>query len=287
MGLYTDNTCTDLDDSGSTYDDFVGDIDMSLGSKDDGSMTDDQINSLYTYWQEAQEYTLALVNEVYDEYKYCTLCVDYPTYQDGYFIGDDGTDGDDLINQCWKFHSHDSYPCGSADCVAVASSQGTMVELVIDGVTFGDNADWTGTNHHVNNRYSGSNELDNVQRFKANAFLTFNGILFVATFLAFSVARGARADSRKSDKGRSLLSRDERARSDKSRASRKSRRSRSRKSGGGGGDDRTARSKESRRSKSGNRKTREGSSSRKKSRDKSRTKDRQVGPSKREEYSKV
>ncbi len=71
-----------------------------------------------------EEYTLTLFNEVFEEFKYCTLCLDYPSYQDGYFNGD-GYDEDDLINQCWKFYSHDTYLCDS-DCIALGDAQGTI-----------------------------------------------------------------------------------------------------------------------------------------------------------------
>ena len=62
-------------------------------------------------WASAREPQLDAFNEVFSTYQYCTPCVDYPSYQDGYLIGDYGTDEDDLVNQCWKFISHDSYPC--------------------------------------------------------------------------------------------------------------------------------------------------------------------------------
>lgn len=272
MGLYTDETCIDADTSGADAGDYIAvDYEMNLGSKDDGTTDDGTLEDLYGYWVSAQEPTLEKLNEIYTPYRYCTLCMDYPTYQDGYFIGDTGTDDDDLINQCWKFYSHDSEVCES-DCMAIANAQGSIVKITVDDDVYGE--DWEGSSSSGRS-YSGGNggfrntDEDNMQKFKANAFLVGNGILFVATFLAFSVARGARADSRRGDKGKSLLSRDERARSDKSKASRKSRRSRSRKSSGAG-DDRTARSKSSR-SKSGARKSRDASSSRKKSRDKSRS----------------
>ena len=42
---------------------------------------------------------MTLFNEVYEIYKSCTPCVDYPTYQDGYFKGNDGTEDGYLINQ--------------------------------------------------------------------------------------------------------------------------------------------------------------------------------------------
>ncbi|KAI2496082.1 hypothetical protein MHU86_18408 [Fragilaria crotonensis] len=63
--------------------------------------------------------------------------VDYPTYQDGYFIGDYGTDDDDLINQCWKFYSHNSYTC-DADCISLGHAQGTILSVTYGGVVFGE-----------------------------------------------------------------------------------------------------------------------------------------------------
>jgi len=246
MSLYTDSSCIELDTSGANLDDYVSGSDMYLGSKDDGCINDDSLNTLYGYWTAAQEYTLTLVNEVYDQYKYCTLCMDYPTYQDGYFIGDSGTDDDDIINQCWKFHSHDSYTCTS-DCVALGDAQGTIVQ-----VQYGSSYGGSGGQSVSKSSGGSSSPSSKMAKFKANAFLTFNAILFVATFLAFSVARGSRADSRSSDKRKSLLSKDERARSgatDKSRS-----RSKKKKSRKVGGEDRSVKSKSSRRSKSNSRK---------------------------------
>lgn len=101
MGLYSDAKCLTLNTKTKyTYDNFA---------------------SQYS----DMDYTLATLNSVYDDYKYCTSCVDYPTYQDGYFIGNDGTDDGDLINQCWKFYSHDSYNC-DVDCVAMGSLQNSI-----------------------------------------------------------------------------------------------------------------------------------------------------------------
>jgi hypothetical protein len=211
MGLYTDSACLYADtSSGMTYDDYFQDEGMNLGSKDDGCISDDTLSTLYGYWTASQEYTLALVNEVYSEYKYCTLCMDYPTYQDGYFIGDSGTDDDDMINQCWKFHSHDSYAC-ETDCLSLGSAQGTIVQIYYNGHSYGTSWDGSGSgsdttfDHYAKGYSTGSSGASNLQRFKANAYLTFNGVLFIATFLAFSVARGSRLDS--SEKSRSLLSR--------------------------------------------------------------------------------
>ncbi len=243
MGLYTDNSCLTLSDSGATFDDFGLTNDMDLGSKDDGSLSDDALYTLYGYWQSTQEYTLTNLNDVYEEFKYCTLCMDYPTYQDGYFIGDSGTDDDDLINQCWKFHSHDSFTC-EAECLALGDAQGTIVKVDYMGRSYGQSWDGSsggsssssgsGSSSHSGNSYQQSSSESTFARFKANAFLTLNGVLFIATFLAFSVARGSR-DTDSADKKRSLLSKEERrtARSprSKSSASRKSSKSAKSKSG--------------------------------------------------------
>lgn len=250
MSLYTDASCLQLDtSSGLTYDDFGLTSDMSLGSNDNGCMDDD---ALYSYWQSAQEYTLSLLNEVYEEYKYCTLCMDYPTYQDGYVIGDDGTDEDDLINQCWKFHSHDSYTC-ETECLALGDKQGSIVAIDYNGVTYG--ASWDGTtssgsqttyDHYKSGYTSDGSRMD---RFKANAWLTFNGVLFIATFLAFSVARGSRSD-KSSDKRRSLLSRQEREVAGRKKKRSKSSKTRSRSFG----DDKSRGSRKSSKSSSSKKK---------------------------------
>lgn len=238
MGLYTDATCLTLTDSGATFDDFGLTSDMDLGSKDDGSLSDDELSSLYGYWQNTQEYTLELLNEVYDQFKYCTLCMDYPTYQDGYFIGDYGTDDDDLINQCWKFLSHDSFTC-EADCVALGDAQGTITKIDYLGTSYGQSWDGSsggsssssssgsGSSSSSGSGYQQSGSENSFSRFKANAFLTLNGVLFIATFLAFSVARGTRDSVDSAEKKRSLLSKEERraARSPKSSKSSGSRKS--------------------------------------------------------------
>jgi hypothetical protein len=95
MALYSDQYCIQLADTDSTYSDFVGTTNMQLSSQDNGNY----YNDLYDYWVDSQEYSLYNFNQVYETFKSCTPCMDYPTYQDGYFIGDSGTDDDDLINQ--------------------------------------------------------------------------------------------------------------------------------------------------------------------------------------------
>ena len=155
--------------------------------------------------------------------------MDYPTYQDGYFIGDTGTDDDDMINQCWKFHSHDSYTC-ETDCLALGDAQGSILEITYAGRTFGtswDRSSGSG-NTRVYDHYAKGYASDsgfNLERFKANAYLTFNGIFFIATFLAFSVARGSRLDA--SEKSRSLLSKKDRKKGRSSSRKKSSSRSKS------------------------------------------------------------
>lgn len=198
MGLYSDAQCIYLNtDTAYTYDDFGQKSDLYLGSKD---KTDDDAfhNQAYQYWYDTQEYTFQNLNTVYHDYKFCTSCVDYPTYQDGYFIGDDGTDDDDLINQCWKFYSHDSFNC-DADCIAMGAEQGTITWINYNGKQFGNLIDGQFSQTHEETRLgdSGSTVTQSatdghrLERLKANLFLTVAGIVFVATFLAFAVARGS------------------------------------------------------------------------------------------------
>jgi hypothetical protein len=219
MALYSDAYCITPDTSISkTYDDYGMQSDINLGSKD--QTDDDSYSWAYDDWYNTQEYTLTNLNDVYEEFKYCTSCVDYPTYQDGYFIGDDGTDDDDLINQCWKFYSHSSYTC-EAECISMAHAQGTILSLKYGDATFGKTS-----SVFYQQSSSGSNkELESpLARLLANAFLTMAFLLFVATFLAFAVARRSRYRESRSSKSRRLLSSDERSRKSSSKSKSTSRR---------------------------------------------------------------
>lgn len=232
ISLYTDASCLyPRNDLELTFDDFGLTSSMNLGSGDGGNddgYDDDIYSTLYEYWQQSQEYTLKLLNEVYDEYKYCTLCMDYPTYQDGYFNGNDGTEDDDLINQCWKFHSHDSFVCES-DCLALADSQGTILEVKYGDTFFGEA--WEGSTgdgidthyDHYKQVYTTDNIALKLQKLKANAFLCFSSILFFATFLAFAVTKGSRGSRNyMDDRSQSLLSNEIRG-SERSISTRRSR----------------------------------------------------------------
>ena len=132
MSLYKDSLCLNPYDSEElNYDEFMYGNYRSF----DDYRTDDYYKGSQAEMM-TKEYTMTLFNEVYEEFKYCTLCLDYPSYQDGYFIGDTGTDEGDLINQCWKFYSHDSYHCNN-DCIASAHAQGTITTLKYGDKFFG------------------------------------------------------------------------------------------------------------------------------------------------------
>lgn len=128
IGLYVDSICLTPYENDNVNADNVGDNGNAYGYYNNKN------NDYYDYGN-VQEYTLAMFNEVYGGFKYCTLCLDYPSYQDGYFNGD-GYDDEDLINQCWKFFSHDSYQCDSS-CVAAASAQGTINAFNYRGRVYG------------------------------------------------------------------------------------------------------------------------------------------------------
>lgn len=259
MALYTDSYClVPNDDLGKTYDDFDFKTDIYLGSKD--QTDDDSYSWASETWYNTQEYTLASLNSVYESYKYCTSCVDYPTYQDGYYIGDYGTDDDDLINQCWKFYSHDSYPCG-AECIAMAHAQGSILSIKYGDTMFGktSNQFYDSSSSETATHPKVESESP-VKRLLANTFLTVSFLLFIATFLAFAVARRSRYRESRSSRSHRLLDGH-----DEDNRSRRSRRSKSR--GGSTEEDGLFRSG---RSKSGSKSRKARSSSKgKKSRKKS------------------
>lgn len=198
MGVYSDDQCTTLlTNSKYTYASFGLESDYG-GSSYSGKES--------TWWANTQEPTLTLFNEVFEIYKSCVSCVDYPTYQDGYFKGNDGTEDGYLINQCWKFYSHNSYQC-NGDCIAMANAQGTVMQFAYEGNTYGYgtpkesyNSGYTdGYNQVTTSRTSAASSVSRFSKLKANAFIGISTILFVGTFLAFAIARAsARALDRKS-----------------------------------------------------------------------------------------
>jgi hypothetical protein len=227
MALYTDDYCLTPDTSlGKTFDDFGLQNEINLGSKD--ATEDDTYNWAYDWWYDTQEYTLTQLNEVYEQYMYCTSCIDYPTYQDGYVIGDTGTDDDDLINQCWKFYSHDSFPC-EADCIALGHSQGTILSVTVGNKMYGQPLQSFYSDSVVETSKGAFAKESKFTRLLANAFVTFSFIVFVATFLAFAVARRSRYRESRGTKSRRLLDDD-----DDRKSTRRKSKSRSRKDEGDG-----------------------------------------------------
>ena len=53
-----------------------------------------------------------------------------------HFIGDTITDDDDMINQCYVFHSQNLYRC-NADCITLGDAQGTIVHIDYGSRIFG------------------------------------------------------------------------------------------------------------------------------------------------------
>lgn len=263
MALYTDGGyCLTPNDNAGSFDDLGLTSSMNLESGDGDDNYNGGNDDSYEWWTASQEASLTNLNEVYQTFRYCYSCVDYPTYQDGYFIGDDGTDDDDLINQCWKFWSHDSYVC-ETDCLAKAHAQGTILSINYNGQGFGSTPSSFYEDYSSSGSGSGSRSETKMTRLMANVFVAFSFIVFVATFLAFAVARRSRQREKRSSKRRRLLDED-----GKSRGSRSSRRRR-----GADGDglfrssrsksaDQRVRSSSHRRSKSSSGKSRSKSASR-------------------------
>jgi len=189
LKVFSDNMCLTVN-SGYDFDDFGLTTDIQYGgggSQDQDGDGEDYDEDTYTWWEAGQESSLANLNALMDQFKMCRLCMDYPTYQDGYFIGDTGTDDDSIINQCWKFHSHDSFFC-TGDCIALAHRQGTITNVVYAGIRFGNPLSYNPYNPDAPVQKVGETRIS---RLKANIFVTFAGVLFIATFLAFAVARGS------------------------------------------------------------------------------------------------
>ena len=181
IALYTDDYCLVPNTTlGMTFDSFMLQTSMgNVGSNNNnGNNNEGDTNSYSTWWYDSQEYSLKLLNEVYDSFKYCTSCMDYPTYQDGYFIGDYGTDEDDLINQCWKFYSHNSYSCES-DCISRGNAQGGIVKINYNGQVFGQ-----GLSSSSSKSFKFSE--GRASRTAANIFVSLSAFLF-ALMVAFAI----------------------------------------------------------------------------------------------------
>ena len=193
MSLYVDYQCLIL---------YEGDGDENMNydyvkngySNSANNNNDDNENNNYYYYQSTseatQEYTMTLFNEVFEQFRYCTLCIDYPSYQDGYFNGDYGTDDDDLINQCWKFYSHTTYHC-KLDCIATADRQGTIGVFKYGNTYYGQ--EWDGTSQSgrykrydsFKHSYVTAGASDRWSNSGANVFFVFNAFLLFCTYQAY------------------------------------------------------------------------------------------------------
>ena len=70
------------------------------------------------------DYKMTNWNMIIDTLHYCRSCSIYPTYQDG-------EAQEDLIDQCWKFVSHNARYC-DADCFTMALAQGSFTEYHVN-----------------------------------------------------------------------------------------------------------------------------------------------------------
>jgi hypothetical protein len=156
-------------------------------------MTPSQDNGMDYGYGYSDDSTLELFNQIFEEFKYCTLCIDYPSYQDGYFNGD-GYDEDDLINQCWKFYSHDTYECDSS-CMASADAQGTINAFIYGSKMYGTK--WDGslsgsTKKSSSFSYSlfAKNNVNFKEHFLVNMFLIASCLIFALAIHMFYNAEG-------------------------------------------------------------------------------------------------
>lgn len=82
--------------------------------------------------------------------------------------------------QCWKFHSHDSFAC-EADCLALATAQGTILNIKYGDVIFGNVASFDERK---------GNSVTKTQNRKSSVFVGTSIALFVFSFISFAAARG-------------------------------------------------------------------------------------------------
>ena len=226
IGLYVDDTCmTPYGEEGVNALNYYNDGGYSSGNNKNNNNNNYYYGNYYDWnsnqydYGNSDEAVLELFNEVYEEFKYCTLCIDYPSYQDGYFNGE-GYDDDDLINQCWKFYSHDTYECDTA-CIALGSAQGTINAFTFGGKVYG--TAWDGSSQGAKSSRSSSFSRSSFQnngesiasRLAANFFLLMCALCFGFACYAFVNADDVDfsgffgSNNGKQSKLKSLLSRKE------------------------------------------------------------------------------
>lgn len=162
---------------------------------DDTCMTPSEEDATDYGYGYSEDSTLELFNQIFEEFKYCTLCIDYPSYQDGYFNGD-GYDEEDLINQCWKFYSHDTYEC-DASCLASADAQGTVNAFIYGNRLYGTKWDGSAsgstkksTSHSYSHSLFSSNDVSFKEHFQTNIFLFACCVIFALALNMFYNAEG-------------------------------------------------------------------------------------------------
>ena len=176
MALYTDEDCLLPYEGELTYDDFA-----SFEPEDDQYFVfDDAVYS--EMWEEnVIDYRLTYFNEMFDSFKTCNLCIDYPSYQDGEDTND--------INQCWKFYSHTSPVC-EGDCIAMAMSQGTIRSIQFGDLIYYGSITERETSRYYEPKYS--IDQDYVDHVAANTFLATSLIFCIGSSTFYLYMRGSR-----------------------------------------------------------------------------------------------
>uniref|UniRef100_A0A7S1G2Q6 Uncharacterized protein n=1 Tax=Corethron hystrix TaxID=216773 RepID=A0A7S1G2Q6_9STRA len=181
MGVYMDYNCLMPTDD-YDYDELTGggysNNNNGQGDNKYQYVDDDYFGNQKQMWKlNAKESSLQMFNDALDTYRYCTPCVDYPSYQDG--AQDDG------INQCWKFYSHGAYNCRGS-CLKIAAMQGSITNIRYGSYVFkGD-----GKQMSYNSKKSGGGSVSHFEQILSSFLLCVSGILFFGTLLSFCTTRG-------------------------------------------------------------------------------------------------
>jgi len=193
MGVYLDQDCL-LATNDYTYDDVAGSYYADYNANGQNKyqyVDDDYVGNQMSAWKiNAKEDTLEMFNDALEDFRSCSPCVDYPSYQDGY--------EDDGINQCYKFYSHGGYNC-RGECLKIAAKQGTITNIRYGTYEF------KGSGKALSYSSKNKQTVTAFQRVLSNFFLSVSAIIFVATFLSFYTTRGAYSRDVGSLKGASMM----------------------------------------------------------------------------------
>jgi len=119
----------------------------------------------------AKEDTLEMFNDLLEDFRSCTPCVDYPSYQDG--------EEDDGINQCWKFYSHGADSC-RGECLKIAARQGSIKNIQYGIYEF---------------KKTRKSTVSEFERNLSNIFVSVSAVIFVATSISFLATKNAYSTS--------------------------------------------------------------------------------------------